>query len=221
VGEEGGADRRSAWSRRRTGRSRTACARRCREHSAIPPPSSEIMTNRGFVVWRREACVRARGIAAFRLDGDHECPSDGVRTEFGRSLRNGWCEPSTPTVAIHARASKLRSRLRRRPWAMRAPERASCEAGCGGVLRRCEHQSEQVAKQVAAVSFGDASTRASKLRSRLRALKRRLTPPRTRGTRRRARGPCAGSRSEGSCRLARGTSRVPREPPAKRRSPQA
>ena len=44
--------------------------------------------------------VRARGIAAFRLDGDHECPSDGVRTEFGRSLRNGWCQPSTPTRTV-------------------------------------------------------------------------------------------------------------------------
>jgi hypothetical protein len=22
---------------------------------------------------------------------NHECPSDGVRTKFGRSLRNGWC----------------------------------------------------------------------------------------------------------------------------------
>ena len=36
---------------------------------------------------------------------------------------------------------------------------------------RDPHQSEQVAKQVATVSFGDISTRASKLRSRLRALK--------------------------------------------------
>ena len=77
--------------------------------------------------------VRARGIAAFRLDGDHECPSDGVRTEFGRSLRNGWCQPSTPEVVIHARASKLRSRLRAFKHAARYSIgilTASCRAHC-------------------------------------------------------------------------------------------
>ena len=28
----------------------------------------------------------------------HECPPDGVRAEPGRSLRNGWCQASTPTT---------------------------------------------------------------------------------------------------------------------------
>jgi len=38
--------------------------------------------------------------SVFHANGDpnHECPSDGVWAKPGRSLRNGWCQPSTPTI---------------------------------------------------------------------------------------------------------------------------
>ena len=57
----------------------------------------------------RSADSRLRALVACRLrtavingngGRDHECPSDGVRTKFGRSLRNGWCQPSTPTRTV-------------------------------------------------------------------------------------------------------------------------
>ena len=136
---------------------RTACARRCREKTVIPPPpSSEIRTNRGFVVWRREA----RG----RVESRHSVSTDIMRARQTESERSSEAVCGTDGASLRLRRSRS------------TPERASCEAGCGGVLRRCEHQSEQVAKQVAAASLGGTRTRASKLRSRLRApnLQRRL-----------------------------------------------
>jgi len=48
-----------------------------------------------------------------------------------------------------------------------------------------------------------------------------LTCPRTRGTPRRARGPCARNRSAGTCRPFRGSARCPNAPCARRQRPRA
>jgi hypothetical protein len=84
------------------------------------------------------------------------------------------------------RASKLRSRLRRRPWAVREPERASCEAGCerrifsggccGSRLWRDQHQRAPATSSQSSIGILTASCRAHCFASSQPASACRKTP---------------------------------------------
>ena len=116
-----------------------------------PPTSSEIRTNRGTAVWRRAACGR--------VESRHSVSTDIVRPRQTESERSSDAVCGTDGVSPRRRRSRS------------TPERASCEAGCersslsggccGSRLWGDQHQSEQVAKQVASAQTPTHASRHS------------------------------------------------------------
>ena len=145
-----------------------------------------------------------RQVKSVQIDELSPSHAAHITWALGRRPRNDTCQPSMEVRLLLLRPSVLvNSSLR---------------------LRRFRFRGLRPRAAVVSDSADCTSTRGSG-RSRERSntprpLKLLHAPRRTRGTQRLARGPCARSRSAGTCRPFRGSARFPTAPCARRRRPQ-
>jgi len=87
----------------RVGRIRSLTEAQRKRGLAFHPFRAARVRTDGAMFLSAPPCLRERTPHRTHHDNGgqtHECPSDGVWTKSRRSLRNDWCQPSTPTRTV-------------------------------------------------------------------------------------------------------------------------